>query len=167
MEERGSNAPGALRRPFDPMLRIGPLPHSRGEEKPQSDREARPAAAGGGGVGIVDLEGGADQLVDIVDLRTVQEGQGGFVDHDFRAVTLDQLIVFAHIGIEGECVGEAGAAAAFHAHAQQRSRRLAGEDGVDLSGRGGREGHIGCHGKTRWGIQFRTVIPYMDRQVRR
>ncbi|GLK50788.1 hypothetical protein GCM10017621_02960 [Maricaulis virginensis] len=32
MEERGSNAPGALRRPFDPMLRIGPLPHDVGKK---------------------------------------------------------------------------------------------------------------------------------------
>lgn len=38
------------------------------------DREACTTAAGGGRIGIVDLEGSADQLVDIIDFGPVQEG---------------------------------------------------------------------------------------------
>ena len=40
-----------------------------------SDRKAGPAAAGGGGVGIGDLERGADQVVDEIDLGAFHVAQ--------------------------------------------------------------------------------------------
>ncbi len=83
----------------------------------------------------MDLERGADQFVDIIDLRAFQEGQGGLVDNDFGTVALDHHIVRIDGGIEIELVGKAGATAAFDTDAEQRARGLGGEDGVDLFGR--------------------------------
>ena len=42
---------------------------------------------------VVELELGADQIVDEVDLRAMHEAERHGIDHDARAVALDQEVV--------------------------------------------------------------------------
>ena len=92
------------------------------------NREAGAAAARGGHVRIVQLELGADQIVDEIELGAVQEAERDRIDDHPRAVPLDQEIVGGALRHQVEAVLETGAAAALDAHAQQRKRRLALED---------------------------------------
>src|ERR1700694_6270772 len=59
----------------------------------KSDRKTRPAATGGGGVGIGDLERGADQIVDEIDLGAFHVAQRDRIDQHGGAVPGDHEIV--------------------------------------------------------------------------
>src|SRR6185436_11429521 len=93
-----------------------------------SDREAGAAAAACGGVGVVDLESLADQVVDEIDLRAAEIGEGDRVDEDGSAVPLDDEVVRCPRLVEIEAILEAGAAAARHADAECRAAGLAAEN---------------------------------------
>src|SRR4051794_6764778 len=97
----------------------------------RSERETRPAAAGRCRLWIVDLERGADQVVDEVDLRPREISNRDRVDQYGRAVAVDDEVVVRPRAIHVELVLEARAAAAFHAHAQHGSRRLTAENLAD------------------------------------
>jgi hypothetical protein len=83
------------------------------------DREAGAAAAGRGGVRIVDFELSADQLVHEVDLRALHEVRRDRIDGHRRAVPLDEDIVGRGIVRQLELVLESGTAAAFDADAEE------------------------------------------------
>ncbi len=84
-----------------------------------SDCKTRPATAGRGGIGVVDLEGRSDQLVGEVDLGTAQEFQAHLVDHHAGTIALDENVIGVQTLGKIELVGEAGTAAAFHRNAKQ------------------------------------------------
>src|SRR5262245_43392542 len=93
-----------------------------------SDREAGAATARGGGVGIDDAEGGADQVVDKIDLRTRHVAERDLVDEDPRSCPLDDEIIGLRSLDQIELILEARAAAALDAHPQKRLVGLAGDD---------------------------------------
>src|SRR3954447_4835594 len=59
------------------------------------DAEGRAAAARGDDVGVVDLEAGTLERVDVVDRRAVDVGQAGAVDEELQAVALEDHITIA------------------------------------------------------------------------
>src|SRR5260221_3756836 len=83
------------------------------------DREGVAAAAGRGGVRVLDLEGGAHHVLDEIDLGAVEEVERGVVDDDLHAVALEHDIAVLARVVEAEAVLEAGAAAAGHGDAQE------------------------------------------------
>ena len=87
-------------------------------------RKARAAAAGGLGLRIVDLERGADQVVDEVDLGAGQVLQRHRIDQHGDAVAGDDDVVVGLVAVDVELVLEAGAAAA-HARSAAAWRRTA------------------------------------------
>src|ERR1700733_2461450 len=99
-----------------------------------SDRKAGAAAAGGGRVGIVDAERGADQIVDEIDLRARQERHRGGIDENDRAVTGNHQIILGAQTFDVELVLKAGAAAALDADPQHGAVALAFEDFADTAG---------------------------------
>ena len=102
--------------------------HDGGNHKERElDREAGAAAAGRGDVRVVELELGADQVVDEIELRALHEAERDGIDHHARAVALDEEIVGRRLRDDVEAVLEARAAAALDADAKQRRRRLAAE----------------------------------------
>ena len=66
------------------------------------DREAGAAAARGGDVRIVELELRADQVVDEIEFGALHEAERDRIDHDARAVALDQEIVGCALAHEVE-----------------------------------------------------------------
>ena len=85
------------------------------------DLEGRAAAAGRDDVRVVDLEAGALQAFDVVDLGAEDELHADLVDDDRDAVDLEDVVVL--LGrVEGERVLEARAAAA----ANRDAKRLLG-----------------------------------------
>src|SRR5215467_5990684 len=88
-------------------------------ERWASDGKARAAAARSGCVGIVDFEGGANEVVDKIDLGTSEIFERNGVDQYARTSALDHEIVRFRGGNEIKLVGEAGTAPALHAHAQK------------------------------------------------
>src|SRR5260370_24845259 len=98
-----------------------------------SDREARAAAAGRGRVGIGDLERGADQVVDEIDLGAFHVAQRDRVDEHGRAVARDHEIVWRLALLHVEPVLEPGAAAALDADAEHGAGGLGGENLADAS----------------------------------
>src|SRR4051794_3569867 len=100
------------------------------------DAEGRAAAARGDDVGVVDLEAGTLERVDVVDRRAVDVGQARAVDEELQAVALEDHVTVAVL-VERELVLEARAASTPHADAQAGRRRsiaLAGEKLLDLLG---------------------------------
>src|SRR5262245_38579743 len=89
--------------------------------RPLADRERAAAAAGGLGVRVLDLERGADQIFDEIDLGAGQEVERGVVDDDLHPVALEQVVVGLHRVVEREAVLEARAAAARDAEAEHQS----------------------------------------------
>ena len=85
-----------------------------------SDRERGAAAAGGAGVGVRDLEVGAGQVVDEIDLRAQHVHQRHAVDDDRGPVALDHHVAVLGAFVERELVLEPGAAAAGDADPQSR-----------------------------------------------
>src|SRR4051794_21250390 len=75
------------------------------------------AAARGDDVGIVDLEAGALQRVDVVDDRSADVREARTVDEDTEPLILEHLVVLA-LGVERQRVLEPGAAATADAHPQ-------------------------------------------------
>ena len=77
-----------------------------------SDREGVAAAAGRGGVGVVDAEVGAGEVFDEIDLAAHHVEERHAVDHHHRAVALDRDVAVLVGSVEVEAVLETGAAAA-------------------------------------------------------
>ena len=100
----------------------------RGARHGALNGEARTAAAGCGGLRIVDLEGAAHQVVDEVDARAAQIFEGGLIDQHGRAVTLEDEVVRFPRGDDVVGVLEAGAAA------RRRRRRAARNRAIRLPG---------------------------------
>jgi hypothetical protein len=92
------------------------------------DREAGAAAAGGGGVGVLDLEGGADQLVGEVDLGASHVGQRDGINQDGGAVALDDDVVGLACRDQIESILETRSAAAVHADTEERVGGIRGGD---------------------------------------
>src|SRR3546814_17380911 len=88
----------------------------------RSDREGGAAAAGRGVVGVLDMEGGAGEVLDEVDLGAGQQAELGLVDHGGDAVSLEGAVVRVHRVIEGAEVLTSGAAAAGDVAATQHKR---------------------------------------------
>src|SRR5688572_32992929 len=86
-----------------------------------ADREGTAAAAGGLGVWIADLERGADQVLDEIDLRARQQVERGLVDHQLHAVAGEYVVVNLGVVVEREAVLEARAPAARDAEAQHQA----------------------------------------------
>src|SRR4051794_32002657 len=87
-------------------------------------RKARPAATGGLGLRIVDLERGADQVVDEVDLGAGQILQRDRIDQHRHPVADDGDVVLGLVALDVELVLKARAAAAQYAEPQHRPGRL-------------------------------------------
>jgi hypothetical protein len=68
-------------------------PDQRDAADETSDREAHAAAARSGGLRVVHLEGGPDQVVDEIDLGAGEEPQRHGVDQHAGAALLDQQVV--------------------------------------------------------------------------
>ena len=84
----------------------------------RSERKAGAAATGGGGVRIVDLESGADQLGRKVDFRPAHEFQAHLIHKDPCAVALnDDVIVILRV-LKVELVGKARTAPTFDGDAK-------------------------------------------------
>ena len=74
-------------------------------------REALAAAAGLGGVRVVDLEPGFVQAVLVVDGEALQVLRALVIDHDAQAVLLELVVGVADLAVEQELVAHAAAAA--------------------------------------------------------
>src|SRR3954471_22076896 len=98
--------------------------------------EGRAAAARGDDVGVVDLEAGALERVDVVDRRAVDVGEARPVDQQLQTVALEDHVAVALL-VEGELILKARAAAAAHTDAQPGGcgrLALTGEKLLDLLG---------------------------------
>src|SRR5438094_6520522 len=83
------------------------------------DRERLAAAAGGGGVGVLDREAAARDGVDEIDFGAVQVADADRVDIELHAVRFEHLIARAlAVLFDHEAVLEAGTAAALHEYPQ-------------------------------------------------
>jgi|SRR5262245_55410979 len=131
-EEGGSGRAGST---IAAILRPRSARSAGSAELLASDGKARAAAARGGRIGIVDFEGGANEIVDKVDLGAGEILQRNGVNQYARTCTLDHEIVRFGGGNEVKLVGEAGTAAALHAHAQEGGTRLPRGDLGDALGR--------------------------------
>src|SRR5690606_8982800 len=89
-----------------------------GGPRGRSDAEARTAAAGGGGVGVLDDELRALQVFLVVDLGAQQVLVAHGVNQQRDAVLAHGGVVLVDDLVEGEAVLETGAAAALHEHTQ-------------------------------------------------
>ena len=87
------------------------------------DRKGVAAAAGRGGVRILDLEIGAHQILDEVDLGAGHEVERYRIDHHLDAVPREGDVVLPARVVEAEPVLESRTAAARDGEAQERLRR--------------------------------------------
>src|SRR6185436_4823750 len=108
-------------------------------------REARSAAAGGLGLRVVDLERGADQVVDEVDLGAGEVLKRHRIDQHGDAVANDGDVVLGLVALDVELVLESRAAAAQHAESQHGARRLGLQDLADLARRAVGHGEVCGH----------------------
>src|SRR3979490_2193426 len=108
------------------------------------DREAGAAAAGGGGVGIVHAERGADQVVDEIDLGARQKRHRGRIDQHHRAVALDHQVIVCPRLLDVELVLQAGPPAPLDADPQHRTVALGLEDFPDAAGCALADDDTGC-----------------------
>ena len=81
--------------------------------------EARAAAAGRDGVGVVDREALAHEAVDEVDLGAAQVRQAEAIDDDLDAVLVDDLVARLGLAVEAERVLQTRASAALHRDPQR------------------------------------------------
>src|SRR5580698_796052 len=84
----------------------------------RSDGETCSTAAGRAGVGIVDLEGRADQVVDIVEFGALQKIQRHRINQYYSAVAFDHEIVVVALVIQRKIILESRAAAPGHLQPQ-------------------------------------------------
>src|SRR6185369_2144486 len=89
-----------------------------------SDGETGAAPAGRGGIGIVDLEGLADQVVGEIDFRARQEIQRHRIDQHLGAAFFHHNVLVQLRVIQGKIVLKAGTAAAGHRQPQRGRLRL-------------------------------------------
>ena len=68
------------------------LPSARGRKR-SGDGEGTAAAAGGNRIGVAHLEGGADQILDEIDLRSGEQIERRVVDHHFDPIPFKEMIV--------------------------------------------------------------------------
>src|SRR5690242_2584729 len=94
-------------------------------------REAGAAAAGRGGLGIVDLERRADQIIDEIDFGSGHVVERDRIDQHGRSALLDDRIVVGALAFGIESILEPGAAAAFDADAQHRAGGFLTQDLAD------------------------------------
>lgn len=99
-----------------------------------SDREARAAAAGGLGVGVFDLEGLSDQVVDEVDFRSLDIGLRYRIDQHHRAIALDGQIVLIAVRGQRKFVLKARATATIDGDPQGSLGRIGLQDFLDPVG---------------------------------
>src|SRR5262249_34726168 len=114
------------------------------------EREAGPAAAGRLGVGIVDPERGADEVVDEIDLRAGQVSERDLIDQYHRLITADKHVVRRLFAVHVKFVLETRAAAALDAQAQHRPGRFAAENLADAPRRPLRNSHAVHRHPTVW-----------------
>jgi hypothetical protein len=88
------------------------------------NREAGAAAARGLGLRVDHPKSGPDQIVDEVDLRSLEISDGHLIYQYGRSVAHDSDVVVVPPAIDLEPVLKTRAAAAFHADPQYRPRRL-------------------------------------------
>ena len=103
------------------------------------------AAAASHGIGVLDSESGAGQVVGVIDRRTLQKIRAVTGDNHFHPIALDDFIALFRM-VEAHAVLQTGTAAPLHANAQPFGLIiLLGDDGEEA-----REGGIGDvdHGKT-------------------
>ena len=108
------------------------------------NREARPAAAACGGVGIFDLERRSAERIDEIDDTAAHQIDTHGVDDQLHSVGLGDDVVGVDAFGEPETLGEARTAAAFDRKAQRGvGLALAIGDPADARRGGGREGDFG------------------------
>src|SRR5579883_839699 len=121
---------------------------------PASGGEGRPAAAGGGGVGVADDELRAVQPLAVVDLRAHQVLHAHGIDQELHAEVLDAGIPVLNLLIELESVLKPGAPAALNEDAQHQLgiafatdevAHLAGGRVGEQQGGGFQRGFCGAH----------------------
>src|SRR5213078_1190973 len=66
------------------------------------DRKGIAAAAGGGGVRVLDLEGGAHQILDEIDLGPVQQVERHVVDDDRDPAMFEHDVVWAGLLVKAQ-----------------------------------------------------------------
>src|SRR5438876_9470181 len=81
-------------------------------------RKGAAAAAVARRVGILEDESLAHQRLFVLERRAVQIQEAFGVDEESRAEFLKDFVAVASLGVQPHGIGEAGAAAALHAHAQ-------------------------------------------------
>ena len=93
------------------------------------DRKARAAAAGGHGIGVLDLERLADQVVDEIDLGTAHELETHGIDqHDRLAFGQNRIVAARLFLYEIVFILESGTATASHRNAQHGAFGFFGQD---------------------------------------
>src|SRR3990172_506337 len=95
-------------------------PESGGCERAISDLEGLAAAAASGRVRVVELEARAHDVVDVVDLGSIQIEMASRVDEEPDAVLLESLVPGRGLVVERELILEARAAAADHTDPEPR-----------------------------------------------
>src|SRR5579884_1253750 len=124
--------PGRARKSAPPTRR-GSVPAGPSFAGPVGGLEAVAAAAGLHRVGVVDGEAAAHQLVDVVDLRTLEVLRGEGVDVDLELTHLDDLVVLAWgVLVEAHPVGEAGAPAGLDEDAKPDRLALGADELLEL-----------------------------------
>src|SRR5581483_6867312 len=117
----------------------GSVPAGSGFARAVAGLEAVAAAAGLDRVGVVDGEAAAHELVDVVDLGSLEVLGGEAVDVDLEAAEVDDLVVLAgRVLVETHAVGEAGAPTGLDEDAQADRRALGANQLLEL-----REGGVG------------------------
>src|SRR5690606_31533256 len=78
--------------------------------------EAVPATTFTGGVGVLDAEAAAHEVLDVVHVRALQEREAARVDHEPDAVILELDVAFQTMIVDGHAVLEAATPARLHEH---------------------------------------------------
>src|SRR5208283_3942020 len=103
------------------------------ERGKDSDRETGPAAAGGDGVGVFELEGRAHEVVDEIEARALDEIQRERVDSQPRLLVAEYQVAVLGGGGDVEVVLEAGTTAAIDRNAQHRAWGFVAQDFRDAA----------------------------------
>src|SRR6201996_4674869 len=101
------------------------------------DRERGAATAGALDLGVLELEAGGLEGLDVVDGAAVQIHGAGGVDEDLQVAELDDLVHHAGLVLKAHGVLETGTAAAHHTNAQTGRDRILGRHNFLDLGDGG------------------------------